>query len=160
MTDSPKPPPEGFSLLPVTDSFMDHVGPVYVKQGEGTEIHMGFWVERHHCNPIGICHGGMLMTLMDTALSLNVSTSREGGAFTPTINLTYDFVAPGRVGDWLQSKIEWVHTGRKTGFATGFLLKDGTPIMRASVVCKILRKDDPRFDQPASGTFAFPPKED
>ncbi len=147
MTAANKEPPEGFTILPITDGFMDHVGPVYVKRGEGPEIHLGFRVDARHCNPIGICHGGMMMAVMDTAIGVNISMASPDGAFTPSISLSYDFVAPGHAGNWLESKVNWVHAGRKTGFAQGFLMRGDTIIMRASGVCKILRKDDPRFDQ-------------
>lgn len=156
MSVVPKAPKEGFGPLPVTDSYMDHIGPVYTKRGNGSEVHLGFWVEPYHCNPIGICHGGMMMSVMDTAIGINITMVTPEASFTPTISLTYDFIAPSYAGDWLESKVDWTHAARKTGFAQGFLMRDETIIVRASGVCKILRKDDPRFNQPKQGAILFP----
>ena len=48
--------------------FTQHVGPIYVRQTEAGR-QLGFEVKPHMCNPAGICHGGMLMTVMDVGLA-------------------------------------------------------------------------------------------
>ena len=51
--------------------FTDHVGPLFVRGAEGAR-QLGFRVEPHMCNPAGICHGGMLMTVMDVGLAFGL----------------------------------------------------------------------------------------
>jgi uncharacterized protein (TIGR00369 family) len=109
----------------------------------------------HHCNPAGICHGGMMMTLMDMAIGVNVSIGAETNAFTPSVNLTYDFVAPAPLGAWLESKVDWVHTTRRTGFANGYLMGPDGAVLRANGICKIAKADDPRFQMKGGRKFSF-----
>ena len=109
----------------------------------------------HHCNPAGICHGGMMMTVMDMAIGVATSMAAATNAFTPSVNLTYDFVAPGKMGWWLQSKIDWVHATKRTGFANGYLMGPEGPVLRANGICKIASADDPRFQMKSGQRFEF-----
>ena len=136
--------PEGFTPFEFADGFATHVGPIFQKV-EGREFKLGFRVMPYHCNPAGICHGGMMMTVMDIAIGINTSIGAGTGVFTPSVNLTYDFVAPGTTGDWLESSIDWVSTTKRTGFGNGFLIGPKGPVLRANGICKIPSADDPRF---------------
>ncbi|MSU65624.1 MAG: PaaI family thioesterase [Opitutus sp.] len=83
-----------------------HVGNLYVKRGEkGTsdEFVMGFRVHPHVCNPAGGLHGGMMMTVADLVGGMGAGTLAGLRKFLPTVNMTFDFVAPakaGRLGRW------------------------------------------------------------
>ncbi len=150
-------PPEGFEPFAHADGFADHVGPLFMAIRDGKSS-LGFFVEPHHCNPAAICHGGMMMTVMDMAIGVAVAMAAENSGFTPSVNLTYDFVAPGYPGDWLESKVDWVHTTYKTGFANGYLIGPKGPVMRANGICKIVRGKDERFELKSGKKFDFPPK--
>jgi len=147
-------PPAGFELFPHADGFATHVGPLYFKMRDGEGV-LGFRVMPHHCNPAGICHGGMMMTVMDMAIGVAISVGAKTGGFTPSVNLTYDFVAPGPMGAWLQSKVDWVHTTKRTGFANGYLIGPDGPVMRANGICKITDPNDPRFQMKSGKKFGF-----
>jgi len=147
-------PPEGFTVFPHSDGFADHVGPLFFKMKGGEGV-LGFRVMDHHCNPAGICHGGMLMTVMDMAIGVAVAMHAKTNAFTPSVNLTYDFVAPGPKGAWLESKVDWVYTTKRTGFANGYLVGPNGVIMRANGICKIANPDDPRFQMKGGRKFSF-----
>ena len=58
-------PPWGFAKLSLSrgDDFIGVIGPLYIK-GSGADVVLGFRVERRHCNPVGICHGGMLASFL------------------------------------------------------------------------------------------------
>ncbi len=149
-------PPEGFHPFPFTDGFASHVGPIFIALRDGEGV-LGFRVMPHHCNPAGICHGGMMMTVLDMAIGTNVAIHAKTNVFTPTVNLTYDFVTPGRLGSWLESKVDWVHTTKRTGFANGYLMSPEGPVMRANGICKIPKEGDARFQMSGDRAFKFPP---
>jgi len=151
-------PPEGFEVFPHSDGFLDLVGPVFACIKDGRPV-LGFRVEPRHCNPAGICHGGMMMSVMDVAIGIATAHDAENGGFTPSVNLTYDFVTPGYTGDWLESRIDWVHTTYKTGFANGYLIGPKGPVLRANGICKIVRGDNSKFQMKSGKTLDFPPKE-
>ncbi len=151
-------PPEGFHEFPFRDGFASHVGPIFITMREGKAV-LGFRVMPHHCNPAGICHGGMMMTVMDMAIGANVAVNAGVEVFTPTVNLTYDFIMPGRRGNWLESKFDWVHTTRRTGFANGYLMGPDGAVMRANGICKIPKKGDPRFQMAGERAFSIASKD-
>ncbi len=142
MEDRPDDLPEGFVPIPNDMGFARLVGPLFVHPGRQA---IGFRVEARHCNPLGICHGGMMMTVMDMAIGMAIYRAGKSSAFPPSINLAYDFLAPARTGDWLESKIEFLHTTRRTGFANGYLTGPAGPVMRANGICKIPGRTDPLF---------------
>jgi uncharacterized protein (TIGR00369 family) len=146
--------PKGFVPFPFSTGFASLVGPIYVTR-RGKEIVLGFRVEDRHCNPAGICHGGMMMTVMDMAVGSNIASHGGVEAFTPSVQLAYDFLQPGKPGQWLESKTDFVHTTRRTGFANGYLIGPDGPVMRANGICKLPNPDDPRFQMGGKRRFVF-----
>lgn len=134
--------PAGFVPLPLSVGFIERVGPVFV---EPEAQLLGFRVADHHCNPLGICHGGMMMTVMDMAIAMAIIKVSGAETFTPSVNLTYDFLRPAKRGEWLQSNVDFAHATRRTGFANGYLMGPAGPVMRANGICKLPRADDPEF---------------
>jgi acyl-coenzyme A thioesterase PaaI-like protein len=136
--------PAGFQPFPVEDGFAHHVGPLYWKVEDGKGI-LGFRVLDHHVNPVGICHGGMMMTVMDMALGFNVRLASGSESFSPSIQLAYDFLQPGRLGEWLESDVDFTHTTPRMGFANGLLIGPNGPVMRCNGISKLAKPDDERF---------------
>ena len=96
-------------------------------------------------NPAGICHGGMMMTLMDMAVGMNVQLAAETDAFSPTIQMSYDFLKPAFKDQWLVSEIDFRHTTRRLGFASGLMIGPDGPVMRCNGLAKLPSANDPRF---------------
>lgn len=138
-----RPPPPEFAPLPLErDPFLRHCGPLYLamrpSQSEnGSPVSVGFFVLPHHANPSGACHGGMLMMVMDIALGHAVLHAAPDPGFTPTMTMTHDFLRSARVGDWIESRVDLVHTTRRTGFANGTLIGPAGPVARSSAVFRL-----------------------
>lgn len=129
--------PPGFHALRMTGEFIAHVGPLYLKR-DGASLWVGFRVEERHTNPMGICHGGMLASFADMLLPLSIHRKSEVGMrFLPTISLQLDYLAPAPLGAWVQGEAQVLRVTRSLVFAQGLATADGTPILRASGVCKI-----------------------
>jgi acyl-coenzyme A thioesterase PaaI-like protein len=90
--------PEGFKLRHYGDGFIAANGPLYLKKLE-RGIALGFRVERRHCNPMGMCHGGMIATFCDMLLPISAHYLSQdlGRRFLPTISLQIDGEAVARV---------------------------------------------------------------
>lgn len=116
--------------------FTDHVGPLFVRGGEGNR-QIGFRVEPHMCNPAGICHGGMLMTVMDVALAFGLHNVMGVHSFTPSVSFNFDFLAPGQLGDFLICESEVTRHTKNTGFVTGRLVGSDGPVITGSGIFKI-----------------------
>jgi uncharacterized protein (TIGR00369 family) len=138
--------PEGYRQFPITEGFADHAGPLYTKVVDGKGS-LGVRVLPHHANPVGICHGGVMMTLMDMAIGQAIMLANHDAPFVPSINLTFDFLKPAKLGEWLYSEVDFVHSTRRMGFANGVLFGSDGPILRCNGICKIPRSNDPTFGQ-------------
>ncbi|MGQ0581343.1 MAG: PaaI family thioesterase [Reyranella sp.] len=146
-------PPTGFRKIDFDrdrpePTFNSHIGNLYVKRGEkGTrdEFVMGFRVHQHMCNPAGGLHGGMMMTVADLVGAMGGGTLAGLRKFLPTVNMTFDFVAPAKVGDWVEGRPELVRATRSLLFTNIYLTVGDAKILRASSICKIPSGDGLAF---------------
>ena len=130
--------PEGFVRVrrPKLNPFNEMVGPFYERR-RGTEVSLGLRIEERHTNSRGICHVGMLATLVD--LALGYATLATGGPGSNkqsfvTVNLSLDFAGSAKVGDWVESEVEVQKTGSRLAFANCYLLANGVRIVRANAI--------------------------
>lgn len=139
--------PAGFRLIAFEGvTFNSSVGPFYIKRDE-REIVLGFRAEQRHCNPAGIVHGGMLMTVADMTAGFCTAMNAKIDKFMPTVNMTFDFVASGNVGDWIEGRSEILKITRSLAFATVDLSAAGNRLLRASCIMKIPSGEGFRFDR-------------
>lgn len=92
--------PEGFSVLPTQLGFDESVGPVYGKEIDGNFL-LGFRAEPRHMNIAGSVHGGAIATFADWQV---IPALKQIGKtpHTPTISLATEYLAPGKLGGWLE----------------------------------------------------------
>lgn len=132
--------PEGFEVFPQDKTFNDALAPLYFKVSREGSV-WGLQVEKQHCNPIGICHGAVFMTLMDIALSASVCHSVEKYMGMPTISMSMDFLAPGQLHDWIWADVETLKITNTMGFAQGVVRNQHNDIlMRANGSFKLPKK--------------------
>lgn len=122
--------PAGFEELPEGLGFTDVLRPVYRKEGDMPT--MGMRVQASHTNLLGICHGGVLMTLGDIAASWGINHKRGTFGGAPTLNLSFDFVSAAREGDWLEAIAERASIKRRVAFSSGVVMCAGKLICRFS----------------------------
>jgi uncharacterized protein (TIGR00369 family) len=128
--------PEGFARLDRGGPFLASLGPLYAKKTEqGLVIAMR--IEERHLNTRGIAHGGMLVTLADSALGIAIATAGQEPsrprAFV-TVNLSVDFIRSAHEGDLVEAHVGIENLGARLAFATCFLQVGSRRILRASGV--------------------------
>lgn len=97
--------PAGFS--PVEDeAFMATVGPLFVRRNDMGLWDVGFRALPHHANRFGSVHGGMLATLVDYAVGLNLLDPHVPNARLGTVSLNIDFISASMIGEWLQVRVQ------------------------------------------------------
>lgn len=146
-------PPEGFRRIDFDrdrpdPTFNSHIGNLYAKRGaKGTrdEFVLGFRVHQHMCNPAGGLHGGMMMTVADLVGTMGGGTLVGLRKFLPTVSMTFDFVAPARVGDWVEGRAEVVRQTRSLLFTDISLTVGEERFLRASQIAKIPSGDGLAF---------------
>jgi acyl-coenzyme A thioesterase 13 len=125
--------PEGFQPLDRGGPFLRLLGPLYHRR-DASGIVIAIRVEERHLNVRGIAHGGMLVTLADSALGIALSMSRTPPQPMVTVSLTTDFADVARAGDWLEAHVDIQKVGSRMAFANCYLWVGERRILRASGV--------------------------
>jgi uncharacterized protein (TIGR00369 family) len=130
--------PAGFRRFRGENGFIGANGPLYFLH-EGALFKLGFRVEPRHCNPMGICHGGMLATFADMLMPVGaiMTVPAVQRHFLPTVSLQIDFIGPARVGDWVEGEMQVLRTTRSLVFAQGLVRSGDAVVLRCSGVFKI-----------------------
>jgi len=124
--------PDGFRMLrDVGGQFINVNGPLYFRKTDSGLL-LGLRIEERHCNPMGICHGGMLMTFCDMVMPMAANYANKLAQFLPTISMTTDFVGPAKLGAWLEGRTDVLKVTRNLVFTQAIITADGEPAVRAS----------------------------
>ena len=124
--------PEGFKALRRGSSpFLSSLGPLYARSEGGATV-IGLRIEEKHLNTRGVAHGGMLVTLADSALGIVIAMSRTPPQPMVTVNLTTDFADVARAGDWVEARVDVQKIGKRLAFANCHLWVGEKRILRAS----------------------------
>jgi uncharacterized protein (TIGR00369 family) len=83
-----------------------------------------------------VCHGGMVATLADMLLLLGTNIQTGLGQFLLTVSLDVDFVAPVKLGDWLEGRTEVLRAGKSIIFTQGRMNVRGETVARVNAVLK------------------------
>ena len=111
-----------------------------------TVVEPGFVVfeiepKEFHYTPIGTVHGGVALTLMDSAMSCAVQTTLPAGTGYTTLELKLNFVRgiTAKTGR-LRAEGKVVHSGARTAIAEGRLIdKDDKLYAHATTTCFIIQ---------------------
>lgn len=98
-------------------------------------------VESKHLNRLGVPHGGLLATLIDTATGIAVALSKGPDQIVPavTISLSMQFLGQAKLGDVLIATAKHIGGGRTIGYATAEVTtEDGKPVARGDATFRIL----------------------
>lgn len=121
--------PAGFEQLPPGLGFTDNLQPIY-RRIEGEESSFGLIVTERHCNTMGICHGGVLMTLADITATTGANLAHGVIAGSPTVHIDIDFMSAAKKGEWIQAVAEQVTAKRRFGFCSGFIYNNAGAVAR------------------------------
>ncbi|MCK9901159.1 PaaI family thioesterase [Frankia sp. Cpl3] len=94
-------------------------------------------------NPIGVVHGGLVCTLLDTATACAVHTTLAAGVAYTSLELKVSYVRPVRVipgrANTLTAHGWIVRPGRRAAFAEGDVRDvDGRVVATASTTCLVM----------------------
>jgi uncharacterized protein (TIGR00369 family) len=86
-----------------------------------------------HSNSRGFVHGGLISALADNAMGLSCDLAL-GHVRLVTVNLTLDFIAAAKQGEWLEVRPKVVRTGSTLCFATAEIFSGETLCARANAI--------------------------
>ena len=127
------PIPSGFSPFPNQGPFLEHIGPILVRDGDG-ELVLGLQTEERHANHRGTVQGGVLSTFADFALGRAIENDADDGKDRATVSLTVDYLKPAMPGDFITSRTRVDRVGGTLSFADCSLCVGDREIVRARAV--------------------------
>ena len=95
---------------------------------------LAFRAESRHANRYGVVHGGMLATLADVAIGANLARTGESVETTLTLNLKLDYIAAGRLGDWIEAHVALTKERGRVRFGECEIRCGDQSLVRASAV--------------------------
>ncbi|MWV42458.1 hotdog fold thioesterase [Paenibacillus sp. HJL G12] len=108
------------------NTFWDFIGCEIVEIDE-KKVVVAFDIQPHHLNLIGILHGGMHASVIDSAMGLIVMLARPGVSVV-TVGLNMNYVAPTSEGRVLVSA-ELIHSSRKLITAQAYARKENGDLL-------------------------------
>jgi len=137
--------PAGYRRLNLPGEFPALIGPFHYRWDDGHLV-IGLRVAARHTNARGVAHGGLLAFLSDAQLAVGLTAQVPLERFLPTINLNCDFVAPARLGTWIEGRTTILRTTRNLIFGQCHITgADGQVIVRANGLLKIPPAGDAGF---------------
>ena len=126
--------PRGFAPFEPQSPFLEHVGPILVREGGDDGPVFGVRVEERHLNHRGTVQGGLLSTLVDFAMGRAIEAGAGDGKDRATVSLTVDFLKPAKPGDWIETRTRVERVGGTLAFADCSLTVDDREIVRGRAV--------------------------
>lgn len=143
--------PDGFKPLKRGGGYLTSLGPWYYRidetKGENSQIVLAIRIEDRHTNIRHIAHGGFLVTMVDTALGIVVSSSREPPQPIVTVSLTTNFITAAEPGDWVEAHVDIDRMGGRLAYASCTLRTGERTIMTGTGVFALMKPATPR-EQP------------
>jgi len=95
----------------LASGFPGHVG-IRLTEAREDEVRGELTVAEHHCNGVGVLHGGAIMALADTLGAVGAVLNLPAGASTSTVESKTNFLRPAKVGDCIYAASRLVNKGR------------------------------------------------
>jgi uncharacterized protein (TIGR00369 family) len=148
MSSIPSAVPGGFRpharRSPVTDPWQ----PIHAREA-GDSLELGLVIHEGHCNARGFLHGGVIAALADNAMGLSLGLALKGAHLAGdvsgivTTGLSVDYLASGRIGQWLHVEPRVLKAGRRSGTVDALVRADSVLIARASASFAVLSGEGP-----------------
>ncbi|WP_052339906.1 PaaI family thioesterase [Gorillibacterium massiliense] len=103
------------------NTFWDYLG-CEIEDLQMSKVVVSLMIQPHHLNLIGILHGGVHATMIDSAMGLVAMLVRPDASIV-TVNLNMNYLAPMTEGR-IKVEAEIVHASRKLMTAQAFARKD------------------------------------
>jgi uncharacterized protein (TIGR00369 family) len=139
--------PDGFKPLDRGGGFLKSLGPWYYRIDDSKQLVLAIRIEDRHTNIRHIAHGGFLVTMLDTALGIVVSSSRQPAQPIVTVSLTTNFISSAEPGDWVEADVVIDRMGGRLAYASCTLRAGGRSIMTGSGVFALMKPVVPK-EQP------------
>lgn len=119
------------------NGFIQLVGPLWSRRDEG-ERKYGLLTEAKHANPASVIHGGLLVTLMDHALSA-IAWEAAGRLPCVTIQLDTHFLSAVQPGSFIVARGRITRRSSTLVFMQGTLSVEKDEVVTGNAILKIIK---------------------
>src|SRR5260221_14200016 len=134
--------------VPMAETIMDHFAMppcarllgwhLIEADPEQGRVRIGFEGKPEFCNPAGFIQGGLLSAMLDDTMGPAVLMHTNGAAYTATISMTVNFLAPAR-GGRLIGEARVLQGGKTGAFVEARLTGDkGTVVATATSTARVV----------------------
>ncbi len=95
----------------LASGFAGHVG-MKLTAARQDEVCGELIVAEHHCNGVGVLHGGVIMALADTLGAVGAFLNLPSGANTSTVESKTNFLRSAKLGESIYASSRLVNKGR------------------------------------------------
>lgn len=142
----PTPPPGYVPFVGPVGHYFRQLGPLYQRDdGQGGRS-LALFIDESHTNIQGYAHGGMLLTVADGALGINVVSRRQPRQAMVTVSLSSEFLSGLQPGEWLEAHTSVLRMSKLLGFADCMLRVGTRDVLRASAVFAVVDRPVPALD--------------
>lgn len=120
------------------DGFAGHLGVTADTAADG-RARLEFRADAEHLNPAGTVHGGVLATLVDTAMGLAARSSSDDSEVPATSQLTLAYLSPGRPGPMVATAQVRKH-GEHLLVCDAEIEQDGRTLVHAVATFAVLQR--------------------
>jgi uncharacterized protein (TIGR00369 family) len=118
--------------------FAERLGAEAEATGKGS-AHVRFEAREEHLNPAGTLHGGVLATLVDTAMGTAVRSATGADDVPATRQLTVTYLRPGKPGP-LEVTAELRSQGEHLTVCDADVVQDGRELVHAVATFAVLHR--------------------
>lgn len=129
--------PAGYGEVDVGKGFSSTLGGLFVDR---ERRRIAFRVGPNQCNPVDTLHGGAIAVFADAQIIAINHASELRLEHHPTVSLTIDYLAPGRVGDWVEAAVTLDRVTGTLFFTRALICVGETVIARASAIYRNTRE--------------------
>jgi uncharacterized protein (TIGR00369 family) len=127
--------------LPPEDRFNATIGKLLVRpEGDG-QARCRMFLAKAHSNLGNVAHGGAILTFVDMAMFAGGYAAGADIAFSVTLDLSAQFLSPGRIGAPLDCTVELLRETKRLAFMRGLVVQEEESVAAWSGT---LRKGQPR----------------
>ena len=111
---------------------------VAIEEGQVT---FGVEPAEYHYNPLGVVHGGLAATLVDSAMTCAILSTAPPGTYYTTLELHVNYIRPVKVNTgYLKSVGQVIHIGRRVATAEARVVdQNGKLYAHATTTCMALQ---------------------
>lgn len=101
--------------------FLEHLGIEHVSTDDGEAV-FRVTVDERHLRTLGLLHGGVTATLLDTAMGMAARTVAPPDQHVVTVQFGMNLIRPAHAGDHLEARARVEHPGSKTAVVAADLV--------------------------------------